>query len=52
MGSGRSSSLRVGDNSSVIPDSGRTGGASDYLAVVTLRDPPGNLLSPRVKARV
>ena len=51
MGSGHSSSLRVGDNSSVIPDSGRTGGASDYLAVVALRDPPGEPPLPSGKGK-
>ena len=43
--------VRISD-SSVILDSGRTGGASDRLAVVALRDPRGNLFSPRVKAMV
>ena len=41
MGPGRSSSLRIGGDSFVVPDSGRTGGASDPLAVVSLRDAPG-----------
>ena len=41
MGPGRSSSLCIGGDSSVVPDSGRTGGASDRLVVVPLRDPPG-----------
>ena len=34
MGSGRSSSLCIGGDSSVVPDLGRAGGASDHLAVV------------------
>ena len=34
MGPGRSSSLRIGGDSSVVPNSGRVGGASDRLAVV------------------
>ena len=38
MGPSCSSSLRIGGDSSVIPDSRRTGGASDRLAVVALRD--------------
>ena len=41
MGPGRSSSLRIEGDSSIVPDSGRTGGASDRLAVVALRDTPG-----------
>ena len=52
MGPGRSSSLRIGGDSSAVPDSGRTGGESNRLLVVALRDSPGNLLSPWVKARV
>ena len=52
MGAGHSSSLRIEGDSSVVPDSGRAGGASDRLVVVALRDPRGNLLSPRVKARI
>ena len=38
MGSGCSSSLRIGGDSSVVYGSGRTGGESDLLAVVALRD--------------
>ena len=52
MGPGRSSSLCIGGDYSVVPDSGRTGGESDCLAVVALRDARGKLLSPWVKARV
>ena len=37
---GRSSSLRIEGDSSIVPDSGRASGASDRLAVVALRDPP------------
>ena len=52
MGPGRSSSLRIGGDSSVVSGSRRTGGESDRLAVVALRDATRNLLSPWVKARV
>ena len=41
MGPGRSSSLRIGGDSSAVAGSGRTGGASDRLAGVELRDAPG-----------
>ena len=41
MGPGRSSSLRIGGDSSTIASSGRTGGASDRSAGVELRDAPG-----------
>ena len=41
MGLGRSSSLRIGGDSSVVPDLGRTGSASDRLAMDALRDAPG-----------
>ena len=41
MGSGRSSSLRIGGDSSVAAGSGRTGGASDLSTGVDLRDAPG-----------
>ena len=40
MGPGRSSSLRIGDDSSVVAGSGRTCGASDRSAGVDLRDAP------------
>ena len=49
MGPGSSSSLRIGGDSFVVPDSGRTGGASDRLAVVALRDPPGEPPLPSSK---
>ena len=38
MGLGRTSSLRIGGDSSVVSGSGRTGGESDRLVVVALRD--------------
>ena len=40
MGPGRSSSLRIGGDFSVVSDSGRTSGASDRLAGVAFRDVP------------
>ena len=40
MGPSRSSSLRIGGDSSAIAGSGRTGGVSDRLAGVELRDAP------------
>ena len=40
MGPGRSSSLHIGGDSFTIPDSGWTGGESDRLVVVALRDAP------------
>ena len=52
MGPGRSSSLRIGGDSSVISDSGRISGASDHLVGVVFRDIRGNLLSHWIKARV
>ena len=51
MGPGRSSSLRIGGDSSIIPDSGRTGGASDRLAVVAFRDPSGEPPLPSGKGK-
>ena len=41
MGLGRSSSLRIGGDSSAAAGSGRTAGASDRSAGVELRDAPG-----------
>ena len=41
MGQGRSSSLRIGGDSSAVTGSGRTGGASDRSTGVNLRDAPG-----------
>ena len=52
MGPGRSSSLRIGGDSSAVPDSGRTGGESDRLTMVALRDARGSLLFPWVRAMV
>ena len=40
MGSGHSSSLRIGGDSSVVAGSGRTGGVSDRSTGVELRDAP------------
>ena len=40
MGPGRSSSLRIGGDSSVAAGSGRISGASDRSAGVDLRDAP------------
>ena len=40
MGPGRSSSLRIGDGSSAVANTGRTRGASDRSAVVEPRDAP------------
>ena len=51
MGPGRSSSLRIEGYSSIIPDSGRAGGASDRLVVVALRDPPGEPPLPSGKGK-
>ena len=41
MGPGRFFSLRTGGDSSVVSDLGRTSGESDRLAMVALRDAPG-----------
>ena len=41
MGPGRSSSLRIGGDSSVVVGAGRTGDISYRLARVELRDAPG-----------
>ena len=51
MGPGRSSSLCIGGDSSAVPDSGRTGGESDRLAVVALRDAPGETPLPLGKGK-
>ena len=40
MGPGRSSSLRIGGDSSAVAGSGRTGSISDHSAGVELRDSP------------
>ena len=49
MGPGRSSSLRIGGDSSAVSVSGRTGGASDDLNGVVLRNAPREPLFPLVK---
>ena len=46
MGLGRSSSLRIGDDSSAITGSGRVGNASGHSAVVEPRNVPGAPLLP------
>ena len=51
MGPGRSSSLRIGGNSSVVADSGRTRGTSDRSAAVELRNLPGALPLPLDKGK-
>ena len=51
MGPGRSSSLRIGGDSSVVFDSGWTSGASDRLAEVAFRDVPGEPSLPLDKGK-
>ena len=51
MGPGRSSSLRIGGDSSVVSSSRRTGGESDFLAVVSLRDASGEPPLPLDKGK-
>ena len=51
MGPGRSSSLRIGGDSSVAADSRRAGGASDRSAGVDLRDAPGEPPFPLNKGK-
>ena len=51
MGPGRSSSLRIGDDSFAVSGSGRMGGESDRLAVVVPRDAPGEPPSPLGKGK-
>ena len=46
MDPGRSSSLRIGGDSSAISGSGWMGGESNRLAVVVLRDAPREPPSP------
>ena len=41
MGLGRSSSLRIGGDSSDVSNSGQARGASDHLAGVVFQDVPG-----------
>ena len=51
MGPGRSSSLRIGGDSSVVANLGQIGGASDFLAGVALRDVPGEPPLPLDKGK-
>ena len=51
MGSGRSSSLRIGGDSSAVVGSGRTGGTSDLSVGVDLRDVPGEPPFPLTKGK-
>ena len=51
MGPGRSSSLRIGGDSCAVSRSGRTGGASDSLAGVIVRNAPGNPFFPWTRER-
>ena len=51
MGPGRSSTLRIGGDSSAESGSGRTGGESNRLAMVVLRDVPGEPSSPLGKGK-
>ena len=51
MGPGCSSSLRIGGDSSVVSDSGRTSGASDRLAGVAFRDVSGEPPLPLDKGK-
>ena len=46
MGPGRSSALRIGGDSSAESGSGRTGGESNRLAIIILRDAPWEPPSP------
>ena len=51
MGPGRSSSLRIGGDSSTIASFGRTGGASGRSTRVELRDAPGAPPFPLAKGK-
>ena len=51
MGPVRSSSLRIGGDSSVVSGSGRTGGASNRSVGVDLRDTPGEPPFPLNKGK-
>ena len=51
MGSGRSSALHIRGDSSAESGSGRTGGESNRLAIVVLRDAQGEPLSPMGKGK-
>ena len=51
MGPGRSSSLRIGGDSSAVPGSGRTSDASDNLNGVALQNAPREPLFPLDKGK-
>ena len=51
MGPGRSSSLRIGSDSSAVASSGRTRGTSDRLTAIELRNSPGALPLPLDKGK-
>ena len=51
MGPGRSSSLRIGDDSSAVAGSGRVRNASDRSTVVEPRNVPGRLLFPWIRIK-
>ena len=51
MGPGRSSSLRIGGDSSIVSDLERTSGASDRLVGVAFRDVPGEPPLPLDKGK-
>ena len=51
MGPGRSSSLRIGGDSSAVPSSGRTDEASDNLNGVALRNALGEPFFPLDKGK-
>ena len=51
MGLGRSSSLRIGSDSSAVASFGRTRGTSDHSAAVELRNAPGALPLPLDKGK-
>ena len=51
MGPGRSSSLRIGGESSAVSDSGQASGASDRLAGVAIRDALGEPPLPLDKGK-
>ena len=51
MGPGRSPSLRIGGDSSVVASSGRTRGSPDRSAAVELRNAPGALPLPLDKGK-
>ena len=51
MGPGRSSSLRIGDDSSAVADPGLTRGVSDRSAVAERQTAPRRLLFPWIRVR-